>query len=100
MMFLDVMPNIPNPFFRSRIVKKVRLEHKPLHSYERQMVVFKDQVLHIEEGPGSSPSKDPILHLVINGGARVRGENRELSDIGIELFSKADRLMNHLGRFM
>jgi len=100
MMFLDVMPDILNSFFRSGIVKKVRLEQKPLHSDEREMVVFKDQVLHIEEGPRGSPSKDSTLHLLIDGCARVRGENGELSDIGIEPFGKTDGFMNHLGRFM
>jgi len=64
------------------------------------MVVFKHQVLHIEEGPGGSPSKDSILHLLIDGCARVRGENGELSDIGIESFGKTDGFMNHLGCFM
>ena len=73
MMFLDVMPNIQNPFFRSCIVKEVRLEQKPLHSDERKMVVLKDQVLHIEEGPGGSPFKDSIFHLLIDGCPRVRG---------------------------
>jgi hypothetical protein len=83
MMFLDVMPNIQNPLFRSGIVKEVCLQQKPLHSDEREMVVFKDQVLHIEEGPRGSPSKDSILHLLIDRCTRVRGENGELSDIGI-----------------
>ena len=64
------------------------------------MVVFENQVLHVEKRPGASPSIDPILHLLINGCARIRGENGKLSHIGIEPFGKADRLMNHPGRFM
>ncbi len=41
-MFFDVMPDILDRHFRSGIVKEVRLEQKPFHSDEREMVVFKD----------------------------------------------------------
>jgi len=41
-MFLDVMPDILDRFFGSGVVEEMRLEQKPFHSDEGEMVVFKD----------------------------------------------------------
>src|SRR5512136_3050309 len=99
-MFFDVMPDILNRLFRSRIIEEVRLEKKPFHSDEGEVVMFKDQVLHIEEGPGRPPFKDPVFHLLVDRCPGIRGENRELSDIGVESFRITDRLANRLNGIM
>ena len=96
-MFLDVMPDILNPLLRPGIVQKVCLEQKPFHAYEGEMVVFKDEVLHVKEGPGRSPFKNPILHLLIDGCSWVWGEDAELGHIGIESLRKTDSVMNRFG---
>ena len=95
-MFLNVVPDVEDRLFRACIVKQMRLEEKPFQPDKREVIVLKNKVLHVEEGPGPPPFRNPMFHLLINGCARVRGEDAELSDIGIELLGKTDRFMNRL----
>ena len=49
MMLLDMMPDILNGFSRPGVIEEVCLEQQPFHPDERKMVVFKNQMLHIEK---------------------------------------------------
>jgi hypothetical protein len=45
MVFLNVMPDIQDGRLRTSVVKEMRLEQKPLHSDEGDMVVLEDEML-------------------------------------------------------
>jgi hypothetical protein len=67
----DQMEEIHSPLSRSRIVEEISLQEQPLETDEGDVIVFEHQMLAIEEGPMSA--ENAILHLLIDGGTRVRG---------------------------